>query len=550
MLAPLPPRFVRSCITSLVLSAALGWSTRVSAQETVIVGGDDTESTADSPAEPSKGEREDRDTPTSTSGPGTSEGLVTEFHGFFRAPMRLGIGKRDNPAAGQSSTTLHNALTPDDQYLSWQYTRHNQRDWAEIYLSVGKDFAKGTVGLEAYNFTDASYNEQEAQLGISQAFVTLTPDLGSEDRFELRAGAHWGLYGEMGRYDAGEYDTYLFGRTAVMGYTAHYEHDLPGVTLKAEQGFGTRRPDPDVFNKTRFTLLHHEHVWAQLKQDYEVGLHFLSSWTQEEDRNQDPLQDQPDGSLMVYGGDLRLDFHGFGLLYAGFSRVVAKDALTIAPAINVIHSDGGGEFDHGITGNYLDTRDCLETPTAAGCSRGNGAVSTLAGQYEISLSNLIGSLRDPEFDWWGEGEDVVIKLYGMLNWVKSDNSRVDGLRKVKYGADVEWMMLKWFGVGARADRLQPNSRVPEQSFMVLSPRVVFRSSWVSNEMLVIQYSRYVYNQRECGDPTRPELCVQPPPSVETPDGFGSATADEDTMRTISATRPDVNVFRVDASMWW
>ncbi|MGE3672179.1 MAG: hypothetical protein AB7K71_21085, partial [Polyangiaceae bacterium] len=81
MLAPLPPRFVRSCITSLVLSAALGWSTRVSAQETVIVGGDDTESTADSPAEPSKGEREDRDTPTSTSGPGTSEGLVTEFHG-------------------------------------------------------------------------------------------------------------------------------------------------------------------------------------------------------------------------------------------------------------------------------------------------------------------------------------------------------------------------------------------------------------------------------------------------------------------------------------
>ena len=53
-----------------------------------------------------------------------------EYHGYLRAPMRLGIGKRDNPTRGQGGTTYHYPVVPDDQYLNWQFTSHNKKDWA------------------------------------------------------------------------------------------------------------------------------------------------------------------------------------------------------------------------------------------------------------------------------------------------------------------------------------------------------------------------------------------------------------------------------------
>jgi len=71
-----------------------------------------------------------------------------EYHGYIRAPMRVGIGKRDNPGAGQSTTTFHSPIIPDDQYLSWQSSPHNKTDWAELFLSLGNSFAKGTVSIE------------------------------------------------------------------------------------------------------------------------------------------------------------------------------------------------------------------------------------------------------------------------------------------------------------------------------------------------------------------------------------------------------------------
>ena len=90
-----------------------------------------------------------------------------EFHGYIRAPMRVGLGKRDKPGAGQSTTTLHSPIIPDDQYLSWQSSPHNKTDWAELYLSLGNSWAKGTVSIQGYNFADAGFSNPTTQLGIS-----------------------------------------------------------------------------------------------------------------------------------------------------------------------------------------------------------------------------------------------------------------------------------------------------------------------------------------------------------------------------------------------
>jgi hypothetical protein len=161
-------------------------------------------------------------------------------------------------------------------------------------------------------------------------------------------------------------------------------------------------------------------------------------------------------------------------------------------------------------------------------------------------------------------------LYGMLNKVKSDYKPTDptifgptdGNLKIKYGTDIQWHATPNITGAVRFDRLQPNSEIPEQSFSILSPRVVLTSNWVTREQLTFQYSRYLYNQRECeGAPspagfararsTGSALCVQPPSAATPPDGFGinSEVQDAD-IRSAPTLRPDLNVFKIEATFWW
>jgi hypothetical protein len=53
-------------------------------------------------------------TNTTVSGPAVvanDDSWKFEYHGYIRAPMRVGIGKRDKPGDGQSTTTLHSTST-------------------------------------------------------------------------------------------------------------------------------------------------------------------------------------------------------------------------------------------------------------------------------------------------------------------------------------------------------------------------------------------------------------------------------------------------------
>jgi len=47
-----------------------------------------------------------------------------------------------------------------------------------------------------------------------------------------------------------------------------------------------------------------------------------------------------------------------------------------------------------------------------------------------------------------------------------------------------------------------------------------------------------------------ERCVQPPSSPVPPDGFGSGYPALTGQRGAPTTRPDVNVFKIEATMWW
>src|SRR5262249_54964486 len=104
-----------------------------------------------------------------------------DYHGYIRAPMRVGMGHKDTVINGESKTTFHRPIIPDDQYLSWQSTPHNKSDWAEAFFTVGNSFAKATIALQSYNFTEATWGYTDTQLGIAQGYVTLYSDLGYEN---------------------------------------------------------------------------------------------------------------------------------------------------------------------------------------------------------------------------------------------------------------------------------------------------------------------------------------------------------------------------------
>lgn len=489
-------------------------------------------------------------------GPSGAGGWGFDFHGYFRAPMRVGQGTRDpsERADGQGKTTFHAPLVPDDQYLGYQYTLHNPRDWAELYFSVGNQVVSGTVSIQAFNFTDAAWKENNAQFGIAQGFVTITPKLRpSWVRLLWKIGAFDNRYGAGGRYDAGELDTYLFGRTHSMGESGRVEFLVKKFTIGIEHGIGATRPDPSVYNPARFTVLNHAHASVDWRDDVEVGFHYLYAFAREEDRHGPAIEDRyrnmPDGDMTVLGPELRIDWGRIGYFWTGVSWMKLRRARVVGPSIEVIHSKGAGQWNFGVIDNYLEGPDA--DGDGNGTSNGNGEVLTWMAQTEHSVQKIIKGDR-----FWGEGMDFVLKLYTMVNHVKSPDEDVDGILKVKYGADGLFNALPWFGIGVRYTRVQPNSRVPEQSFSALSPRLVFRTQWLSREEISIQYTRYFYNQRECsGD--NAALCVQPPSAPVPPDGFGSAYDMPTNARGAPTgnsddpvSTPDQNVFMIKATFWW
>jgi hypothetical protein len=556
---------------------------------------------ADTSTKEKKKEKDDVHAMGSVGGPATEGDDTWHFgyNGYFRAPMRIGIGSR-TALPGQSSTTFHAPLVPDEQYLSWQHTKHSQTDWAELFFSYGNSWAKGVVAIQGYNFTDASYANWHAQSGIGQGWIEITPYLPAENiRLKIKGGSFWGRYGQAARYDAGEYDTFLFGRTHLMGETARLEVDLEGqpITIGLEEGFGTKKPDPSIYNAARFTVVPHFHADLTYDQSITFSAHFLDAIAQSEPTITGPQPawvypgpyvsqyqgiNQRDGSLQVMGVDARLDMPDvFGYLYAGVSYINAKNAVTVADGVEVIHSDGGGEYNMGITGNYLNSQACIWGLPGATCSGGNGSVLTLEGQYEAKLGDLLGGSP------FGEGQDLTMKFYGMWNKVKSQDPLNDGITKTKFGTDWIFDVFPTMAIATRLDYLLPNSRIPNQNFGIVSPRLILRSNFVTHEQISFQYSRFLYRHRSCANGTPADnsfaglgtgtvatpfpngagysygatlsqdemQCVQPPPSLSTPESWGSTSQNQDVqMRgqpyTSSQLRPDVNVFSVEASMWW
>ncbi len=591
----------------------------------------------DAPGESTRGGGASGSSMSTVAGPAVEEGDEWSFgfNGYMRAPMRIGMGERVNPKTDQAQTTLSTPQVPNDQYLDWQSTKTVPRSWLESYFSYGNNWARGVFTIEGYRFSQSSWADPEAQIGIGQGWIELTPDLTEMNdsmRVNAKVGSFGGRYGGAGQYDAGAYDTYVIGRTHQMGETVRVEYDYNDFIFHFEEGFGTKQPNPSPFQNTKFTLLGHVHAGFNWDQFLSVGVHFLHSWTQENDHDcqsreeevafyeanqnaglaaseegqalvlrfaegpvggckhentngsddrlvssgvslpaSDPAaqgglvrrSDTPDGSLSVLGIDAVLNTAALGRIFLGVSRVFADHAVTVAPAIEVIHAYGGGFFKSGITHQYLNEKsgwDSYEVMSGGG----NGTVDTIEGQWDMSLSSIIG----PEL--FGQ-QQLNLQVFGMLNLIQSeDDADLENVSKVKFGGDMVYSPTSWFGIGLRGDRVQPRSDIPEQSFTVLAPRLIFRSSFTTHEQIHIGYARYFYAQRECA-PGQWLYCVQAPGATVAPDGFGNRPGINSTKTQRGAPvdvestlgpfdpaagaiqgwdKPHQDVFFISADMWW
>jgi hypothetical protein len=66
------------------------------------------------------------------------------------------------------------------------------------------------------------------------------------------------------------------------------------------------------------------------------------------------------------------------------------------------------------------------------------------------------------------------------------------MKKLKFGTEWTYVPLPWLGIGGRYDVVEPNLDNSGQSFSVISPRIIFRTAFVTHEQVMIQYSRYFY----------------------------------------------------------
>jgi hypothetical protein len=478
------------------------------------------------------------------------------FHGFFRGPMRLSMDTK----SGHGLQFHAPPVTPDLNYTTWSYTNNNPGPWGEMMFQYGNNRAIMTMAIASYNITSGSWRELQDQLGIDRAFLTLNfPDaLGDVGKMTWNVGVFSDRYGAMGKYDGGAYDTYMIGRTRVAGATGTFDLDVDDdIKVIAEGGVGAKMDVPQWvpapytswqpypgYVQMGTTMLAHAHVGAMYQEMLTLTGHAMYTWTMDAMRTDlnNPNSDvtgRPanyaspeaktgafagsarDGHLLILGADLRLDGGWMGLGYLGYSHNRAVNVGVLQDTIETMHSQGGWQYAANYTGK----------------ATGTGTLDSIGFQYTFSLAAF--QLRPQSF--WGQGTDFTVQVFGIYNHISgldpSEETYIkqQGRDKLKWGAQLLGTPFAVMSIGARFDRVQPNMDDSTRTFNVISPRLIFRTAFVTHEQIQIQYQYYMYGDWY----TKPYNTFQ---SLPYPYGqIGNLW---------SPLLPDKHTFTIAASMWW
>jgi hypothetical protein len=513
-----------------------------------------------------------------TTGESTSaEEWAFKFKGFFRGPMRLSI---DNSKRYSNQMEFHAPpATPDWNYTRWMYTNISPGPWAELMFQYGNQRAMMTTAIASYNITSGGWRELQDQLGIDRAFMTLKfPEaLGNRGGLNWDVGVFSNRYGGMGKYDAGAYETYIIARTRIAGETLTADLDLTDdLRLIIEHGIGAKMDQPlqtgegesdraaepvpilDVYDSWKpypgqkqigTTLLHHLHVGLQYQNILTATAHYLLAFTKDTrwdarlspkaehnlKKNADDRYINQVGSVEIIGVDFKLDGGWMGDGYLGYSRTKGDNVYVVGDAIEHVHSQGGWQL-----AQYFDDMNDYRA------REGDGIVHTLGWQYTFSLAGFL--MRPRPF--WGQAADITLRTFGMYNKVtgtKHPNTKNMDVSKLKFGAEGIYSPLPLMAMGIRMDLVQPNMEDNTQSFAIFSPKLIFRTEFVTHEQIIIQYSYYNYGSSYTTPTKLADISGNVPQK-------GSATVMPWPYGTIASPywdrMPDKHVITIAASMWW
>jgi hypothetical protein len=437
-----------------------------------------------------------------------------QLSGYFRAPIMMGVSERPSPG-GDERRELQLSYAPnrvvDGNYSSFAYTRLQEGDWAELYVTAKRPHVSATLAFMGYWYTWAGYESPNAAWLPAQAWVDLDTNfqLGElTPHLTLRGGVFWQRWGMFEKYD-----TYLFGRFHQAG--AALELEVP-FTSEVEahfvQGFGTNRSGATGV-ATGLTLLHYSHVGFRYGKAFDVGLYYNYSWTRDpsvfvppDSPPNDPLPapgpagepgggpyvEARDAHMRVYGADLNLRAPHLGHAWIAASRIDVANGWALPAIVEVMHSPGAA----GIATNYLGFGEAGST--------GSGALSNVALLYENSVRGLLG---DPE----GSVPDLALNVFGMMVHARRnlglEATMGSDLEQLKWGSEVTLKMLPWLAVMLRYDSVDLDAQRAGQAFRALTPRVTFTSHALATESIWLQYSRYFYDD----DVVLPTSASQPYP---------------------------------------
>lgn len=418
------------------------------------------------------------------------------FHGYFRAPIALGISNRPSPdnltGAPETQISYGPNRTVDANYFSFAYTRLQEQDWVELFVSAKSKHAEATVGWMGYWLSGAGFRNPDAAWLPGIAYLTINTDFDVgklRPNIALSGGAWWPKFGRHAKYD-----TYTLAQYRQIGeqlkLTIPFSKD---ITAALVQGFGTGRDgaynalDP-VFYQARvgLNLIEYVHLQFNYKDAFEIGLHQNMQWTRDPNlylsaSGEKTFTSVREASLMTLGAEVKVSVPYAGSLWVSPSLVTIKNGWALGQAgVEVVHGLSPG----GLAENYLAWTGSPSDST------GSGRLFNLGFLYENTLASVLGK---PE----GAAPQVKFNAFGLLVDSKfdlPDGSRLpwNGLTQFKWGVDLEYNPWKWFGVMGRFDSVNYEMSHPGYIFSAVTARLSFYSDFFSGERIYLQYSRYRY----------------------------------------------------------
>lgn len=471
-----------------------------------------------------------------------------DFHGYVQAGGRAGFNSRlATPEHGGYS--IHgDPIVPRGNVF--ENTNNVPYTWSELRFQYSTPTVTSTVSLGAWALSEsmsaAGSFMPNAQLWVRDAFLAYAPRGLGPVQLDVKVGVYEDRYGWMEQYSAGAYGAPLVASIYGAGETLSAKVPLgTDLSLQLEQGIKAHlsRPPADITVGPENnwakpwegqTFVNHLHLGFDWKSTIHPAFHYIQAFSRDDQADDawmgkmragyqdwvggpiqsDPALDHADGSLRILAGDVRFQMRRFGYLYVGVSSTTVEGVRSINNVVQIQNAGGG--------------RDLMDRYFGRNNDYGKGSLLLAGGEYQVSLGEV---LRYPE-EYWGEGPDLKLSIFGMYAHVTSDDPARDTQDSYKFGLEGTYSALAWLALSGRIDHAVPYAHLPpsrqypsdprdplclptapatsyptsgagpyrcflykdqnDNTFSVLTAKLVLRSDWTARETLTFQYSRYFY----------------------------------------------------------